>query len=728
MAEKKRIPIIVVGTGHHFQRNLAPALTKLIELGLIEVITTVDILVRGEQRDLGHVAHVKRNNRPLHEQLKEYKKLDPIVILGHTNGLHAKDAHDLLSHGFRVIVEKPYAITAQSLAKLVGAIDSERTGFLEYYLAMKSVPLLLGYGEVSPKSFYLTEKLMNPTRHFAKYAKSVAAFRRMLPNIIGTVTKVEVEVLEGEGETGTLERRGIDTIDVRFGGGSIQDMAIHAIAPVLALERTIGSLPEDVSYSARSARCVEYVRMARKRFAIPLEHIGETYAEFSYVTTKGIPVTARVGKYVFEDYNRRGLRITGTKGEVYMDWNSCTLYVNGTPILEMEKSYYPVVRAAIEGLSKMPLFGFDALDVAARAQQAVFDVQKAAYAFSRDAYYNRHTNPADIFSEATADCGAEIHDEVLRPEDDHNEWLKIIGKELPEFFPKRAREHVRCPGCGSEEVESEFLKLGFIYKWCKDCFSLYASPRPSEREVDAFYRDSEAMRFYAENIFKATLDARREHQIAPLAQWVKKTMPARMPKGVSVLDFMPKFYSVWPEVLSPKHQANVLLVDPVHLHKAPEPATVGSLTAAKRRTYDFITAFDVLEHRADPDTTIKMLSKLCNSGGTLFLTLNAGGFEYQVLGQDSHRLVPPSRLNLLTVEALEHLLTKHGFEPIDVTSTGKLDVDIVLKALAEDRSTSVARFFSYLLKKRGAEVSESLQQFLQEHKLSSFVRVAARKK
>ena len=127
--------------------------------------------------------------------------------------------------------------------------------------------------------------------------------------------------------------------------------------------------------------------------------------------------------------------------------------------------------------------------------------------------------------------------------------------------------------------------------------------------------------------------------------------------------------------------------------------------------------------------TIIDFSKMCAKNGVLFLTLNSGsGFEYQVLGRDSHRLVPPSRLNLLTIETVENILLKHGFEFIDLSTPGKLDVDIVLKTLQDDYSVPMSGFVSYILKKRGPLVWESLQQFLQSNNLSSFLRIAARKK
>lgn len=728
MSKHTPLPIIVVGTGHHFQRNLVPVITKLEKNEIVELLSTVDILGYGEKGSANERRHIKRNHQPIHTQLMEYKKQKPLVILGHTNSLHAKDASDLLTHGFNVAIEKPYAHTQKAFEQVLKATKKSTCSFLEYYLTMKSAPLLHGFGHVQKGSFYHTESLFVPLPGLQRYAKTVLGFKNQIPKIIGKIVSVEVDVLEGEGETGTLDGRGVDTIDVKTGGGMILCMMIHALSPLVALEKNIGALAKAKDMKVQKARCAEYVEMAKKRFALPLERIAETYAEVTFQTSKKIPVVARVGKYVLDEENRRGIRIRGEKGEVYLDWNSCELRVNGEPVIGMQKDYYPVIRAAIAEVKKEPLFVFDPSTVLVHSQNIVFDIQKIASANTEDVCYPRHTEPADIFTSIHEDENQKVGEEMLRPEDNHNTWLGIMGTELPEFFPLLERVHTGCPGCASEDVESEFIKLGFIYKWCRDCFSLYVSPRPSEDAVNVFYRESRAMRFYGDTIFKGTLQARHQHQIIPLADWVKSSLPKRVKKNAKIFDFMPKFFSVWSEVLSSRSTSSVSVVDAVHLYKLPQNATVATLQKAKKQKYDFITAFDVLEHRSSPNDTIKMLSQLCEKDGLLFLTVNAGGFEYQVLSQDSHRLVPPNRLNLLTVESITHLLTKNNFELVNVTSSGKLDVDIVLKALADNQSRSVARFFSYLLQKRGPEVSDSLQSFLQEHNLSSFVRIVARKK
>ena len=331
-----------------------------------------------------------------------------------------------------------------------------------------SVPLLLGYGQVDEGSFYLKESLIKPLPALADIAPSVSGFSGRLPELVGEIRRIDVEVLEGEGETGTLEGRGVDTIDIRTGGGMILCMVIHAIPPLLALEKFIGTLPDKAGFSVRTARCQEYMKMAKRRFALPKEFIGESYAEVSCTTAKKVEINVRIGKYIFGDRNRRGVRISGSRGEVYLDWNSCTLFINGKPVLEMNKSYYPVLRAALAQVEGESLFSFNPVDVLARAQELVFDIRRLAYQNEGELYYERGVHPEHIFKIDEPHIPEKLSEEDIRPEDTHNKWLALLDKELPRFFPAHKRVDTACPGCHSTEMESEFVKLGFLYKWCKN--------------------------------------------------------------------------------------------------------------------------------------------------------------------------------------------------------------------------------------------------------------------
>jgi hypothetical protein len=51
--------------------------------------------------------------------------------------------------------------------------------------------------------------------------------------------------------------------------------------------------------------------------------------------------------------------------------------------------------------------------------------------------------------------------------------------------------------------------VGFSYVTCADCETLYLSPRPPPELLYEYYADSRNYRFWAENIFPASEEARR---------------------------------------------------------------------------------------------------------------------------------------------------------------------------------------------------------------------------
>jgi hypothetical protein len=97
------------------------------------------------------------------------------------------------------------------------------------------------------------------------------------------------------------------------------------------------------------------------------------------------------------------------------------------------------------------------------------------------------------------------------------------------------------------------------------------------------------------------------------------------------------------------------------------------------------------------------------------------------LWDQSKSISPPHHINLLSTEGLEKLVQRVGFRVEEIVTPGKLDVDIVRNMLIENPALPLPRFASYLLQRRDAETWQVFQEFLQKHRLSSHVRVVARK-
>jgi hypothetical protein len=104
------------------------------------------------------------------------------------------------------------------------------------------------------------------------------------------------------------------------------------------------------------------------------------------------------------------------------------------------------------------------------------------------------------------------------------------------------------------------------------------------------------------------------------------------------------------------------------------------------------------------------------------------GFDIRVLGARAKNLLPPTHLNLLSLDGLQRLLSRHGFEVIELSTPGQLDTEVVARAAAEEPTLELPPFIDELIRRRGEAVHQAFQEFLQRALLSSHMRAVARKK
>ena len=72
----------------------------------------------------------------------------------------------------------------------------------------------------------------------------------------------------------------------------------------------------------------------------------------------------------------------------------------------------------------------------------------------------------------------------IRPKDLHDEYIRLSSIDSLEYFPiNKKRFPIDCPACHSNNLEHSFKKEGFDYEVCKDCGTLFASPRSESTSV-----------------------------------------------------------------------------------------------------------------------------------------------------------------------------------------------------------------------------------------------------
>lgn len=404
---------IVVGAGEYYKKIIGPSLINLIKDGLVNILAVVDIKQDFEV-DINFLPNkflYKRRfvDQPLSELLFDFKDFNPIVLLGHSNDLHVKDMVDLVEAGFSVMVEKPYAVTNQELSVLSALLKKfpNRVVLLEYYLMMKSVPLLMFADKLKRDTFYTdtTNKLM-------EYYEGMNFVGLDNKNIFGKlkdygeIKKIDIELLEGEGETGRLDQRGSYLSDKNRGGGMILDLGLHAVVSLFSLSDYIGEIDDPGQYLVvRKAFCKQYLEMAQEKFELAREDIAETYADIRFKTKKDIPVTMKIGKYVLSNQNRRHIIFYFENYVLKMDLSECflELSVNNERYKlfsipkKSELKYYPVLRSGVEILSGQSPFNFDLNSVTFKAQSWVLQVREKACKIDEDLIYPTGVQPEDIF-------------------------------------------------------------------------------------------------------------------------------------------------------------------------------------------------------------------------------------------------------------------------------------------------------------------------------------------
>ena len=324
----------------------------------------------------------------------------------------------------------------------------------------------------------------------------------------------------------------------------------------------------------------------------------------------------------------------------------------------------------------------------------------------------------------------------IRPKAIFDEYLALCRRDIERFYSNDSEfAHVSCPACEHESVAGDgFDKLGFRYELCASCGTLYVSPRPTPSMQEAFARQSEATSFWSTHFYRETASARREKIFRPRAELIGSLVRDGVVAATKTFADVGAGYGIFLEEIA----ALGLFAEVVGIEPAPQLADVcrekgfrvveqmmedveGVLAA------DILTAFEVLEHVFDPSSFLRSCAAALNDDGILlFTTLTIDGFDLQVLWDESKSIYPPQHINLMSLAGLEAVTRRSGLDIVSITTPGKLDVDIVANAVADNPSLRVPRFVTRLLA-CGSAMRADFQSFLQRANLSSHVRVLARR-
>jgi hypothetical protein len=132
----------------------------------------------------------------------------------------------------------------------------------------------------------------------------------------------------------------------------------------------------------------------------------------------------------------------------------------------------------------------------------------------------------------------------------------------------------------------------------------------------------------------------------------------------------------------------------------------------------------LFEHLHSPIEFLKHLYGLMESNDLfIFTTLSGTGLDIRVLWENSKSVFPPHHLNFLNPFSIKILLERVGLDLLEVTTPGKLDIDI----LSNNHDLIKDRFWSTFVAFASEPVKDNWQGLIADSGWSSHMMVICRK-
>ncbi len=313
-----------------------------------------------------------------------------------------------------------------------------------------------------------------------------------------------------------------------------------------------------------------------------------------------------------------------------------------------------------------------------------------------------------------------------------DKYLKLTEKDVEKFFVKKDLVEVTCPACGSTNNKEAFIKYGLTYKECNKCKTLFLSPRPTKEKIQKYYKESKAIAFWYAEIYKHTSKNRSIHQSKPRAMWIANLTEEFFSKPHDYISINTISQDFLEEVVNLNLFKKKFLYDPSPYISKSFIQEKGfeniNKNFVKSINVNIASAFGVIDRVFSPQNFLKKARSFLIDGGIFFITASTiSGFDLQILWDKSKSIYPPDRINLISTEGFTKLFEENGFKIIEISTPGQLDIELVKNELKNNKNLELPRFISYMLENREENAHYAFQEFLQHFKLSSHIRIAAKK-
>jgi len=324
----------------------------------------------------------------------------------------------------------------------------------------------------------------------------------------------------------------------------------------------------------------------------------------------------------------------------------------------------------------------------------------------------------------------------IRPVDLVAEQQKHIDTDISWLLSRKKNYiEVNCPCCGSDDRVFKLQKNRFEFYNCKQCYTIYMSPRPTSDILKDFYSASKNYEFWAAQMFPRT-ETQRKHIFDARVNLVEELLEKHNPKAGSLLEIGPGYGTFCRLIKKRMPSFKITAVEPsAALAKVCRDTginvkhdTVEEFSNKSSEKFDVIVCFEVIEHISEPLEMLISFHKLLNVNGIiLFSCPNGLGFDVNIL-QEVSETIDHEHLNLFNPMTIHKLIERAQFQEIETLTPGELDVSIVRREY-ENKRTSLEEnnFLKDFFSQKNQNTDKYFQEFLKKSKLSSNMLTVAKK-
>lgn len=276
---------------------------------------------------------------------------------------------------------------------------------------------------------------------------------------------------------------------------------------------------------------------------------------------------------------------------------------------------------------------------------------------------------------------------------------------------------MKCPICCQGEGRYYFNKWNVDYLRCDKCGSIYAVCEEDTLNQYMSYERLNDFRLspsYQEQMTKSRYESWKEY-----IEWVEVRAFRFLSKNTDlVIGDIGNRLSGFVELIRKSGICgSYYLIDSI---------LKDSIVTPSEGFADIVFCNDVIKTDYDPHKRVREIRNYLNNNGLLFMGARAGsGFDIITLKENNTRICPYEHVLLPSVKGMMKLLGDNGFEVLEITTPGVMDVKYVMDDI--DKLDGREEFVRRLLLEGNEATLQEFQRFLQKNCMSSYVRVIARK-